>query len=138
MLPAGVGKFGMNGRPLGLEPGDIEKQKAKAKKEQAAVQARLDAYEPYEGEKMVPVPPCNWRAAFSGSVWEFDENTQEFYLHLFCKEQPDLVSGALSIDGTVLVHVQLQNWELPEVREAIYENAVRYWLDKGVDGFRCV
>jgi glycosidase len=31
-----------------------------------------------------------------------------------------------------------QNWELPEVREAIYENAVRYWLDKGLDGFRCV
>jgi glycosidase len=39
-------------------------------------------------------------------------------LHLFCKQQPDL------------------NWELPEVREAIYENAVRYWLDKGIDGFR--
>lgn len=38
-----------------------------------------------------PIPPCNWRAAFGGSVWEWDEVTQEFYLHLFAVEQPDLV-----------------------------------------------
>jgi hypothetical protein len=92
----------MNGRPLGLEEGELEKQKAAAKKkvEDKAAEAKAAAaeagqtgeYQPYPGEKLVPVPPCNWRAAFSGSVWEFDEDTGEFYLHLFCKEQPDLVS----------------------------------------------
>ncbi|KAJ9107627.1 Alpha-glucosidase [Naganishia friedmannii] len=38
-----------------------------------------------------PIPPCNWRAAFGGSVWEWDEPSQEYYLHLFAVEQPDLV-----------------------------------------------
>lgn len=63
-------------------------------------------------------PPNNWRASFGGSVWEWDEATQEYYLHYFCPEQPDL------------------NWEQPAARKAIYRSAVQFWLDKGVDGFR--
>jgi alpha-glucosidase len=62
-------------------------------------------------------PPNNWRASFGGSAWEWDENTQQFYYHAFAREQPDL------------------NWRNPEVREAMY-NVMRFWLDRGVDGFR--
>ncbi|KAA0546310.1 alpha-glucosidase [Bacillus sp. BGMRC 2118] len=62
-------------------------------------------------------PPTNWGAAFGGSVWEYDEATDEYYLHLFSKKQPDL------------------NWENPELRNEVYD-MMRYWLDKGVDGFR--
>lgn len=61
--------------------------------------------------------PTNWRSFFSGSVWEGDDDTQEYYLHLFHTKQPDL------------------NWENPEVRAAVYD-MMRWWLDKGVDGFR--
>jgi len=63
-------------------------------------------------------PPNNWRGNFGGSVWQWDEATEEYYLHLFCPEQPDL------------------NWENPETRQAIYDSAMKFWLDKGVDGFR--
>ncbi|KAB2569338.1 Alpha-glucosidase [Lasiodiplodia theobromae] len=63
-------------------------------------------------------PPNNWRSNFGGSAWEWDEATQEYYLHLFCPEQPDL------------------NWENAETRAAIYESAMEFWLRKGVDGFR--
>ncbi|GAA5917560.1 hypothetical protein JCM5296_004356 [Sporobolomyces johnsonii] len=63
-------------------------------------------------------PPNNWRTFFGGSVWEWDETTQEYYLHYFCKEQPDL------------------NWENPDVRRAIYDDAILFWLNRGVDGFR--
>lgn len=61
--------------------------------------------------------PNNWGSAFGGSAWEYDENTGMYYLHCFSKKQPDL------------------NWENPEVRKEIH-NIVRWWLDKGVDGFR--
>ncbi len=61
--------------------------------------------------------PNNWRSAFSGPAWEHDPVTDEHYLHLFSRKQPDL------------------NWENPEVREAIY-SMMRWWLDRGVDGFR--
>lgn len=61
--------------------------------------------------------PNNWASFFSGSVWELDEQTNEYYLHLFSKKQPDL------------------NWENPKVRTEIYA-MMRWWLDKGVDGFR--
>jgi oligo-1,6-glucosidase len=61
--------------------------------------------------------PTNWRSFFSGPVWELDEATGEYYLHLFSRKQPDL------------------NWENPEVRAAIY-TMMRWWLDRGVDGFR--
>ncbi|PNS19631.1 Alpha-amylase 1 [Sphaceloma murrayae] len=63
-------------------------------------------------------PPNNWRSNFGGSVWEWDEGTQEYYLHLFCPEQPDL------------------NWDNDECRQAIYDSAMRFWLDRGIDGFR--
>ncbi|KAF8338323.1 alpha-glucosidase, partial [Cantharellus anzutake] len=62
-------------------------------------------------------PPNNWDAIWGGSAWEWDENTQEYYLHLYLKEQPDL------------------NWENIEVRRAVHE-LMRWWLDKGVSGFR--
>ncbi|CAI4497422.1 AMP_1a_G0023470.mRNA.1.CDS.1 [Saccharomyces cerevisiae] len=65
-----------------------------------------------------PIPPNNWKSYFGGSAWTFDEKTQEFYLRLFCSTQPDL------------------NWENEDCRKAIYESAVGYWLDHGVDGFR--
>ncbi|KAF7591984.1 hypothetical protein BBP40_000831 [Aspergillus hancockii] len=69
-----------------------------------------------EGERL---PPNNWRCNFGGgSAWEWDEQTQEYYLHLFTKEQPDL------------------NWENPTTRKAIYASAIQFWLDRGVDGFR--
>jgi oligo-1,6-glucosidase len=61
--------------------------------------------------------PNNWASFFSGSAWELDAATGEYYLHLFSRKQPDL------------------NWENPEVREAIYA-MMRWWLDRGVDGFR--
>jgi oligo-1,6-glucosidase len=61
--------------------------------------------------------PTNWGSFFSGSAWELDDASGEYYLHLFSRKQPDL------------------NWENPEVREAIYA-MMRWWLDRGVDGFR--
>jgi alpha-glucosidase len=63
-------------------------------------------------------PPNNWQAAFSaGPTWSWDETTRQWYLHLFLPEQPDL------------------NWANPEVVEAM-EAVLRFWLDRGVDGFR--
>lgn len=64
------------------------------------------------------IPPTNWRGAFGGSTWEYSEKTDEYYLHLFTPQQPDL------------------NWEIPEVRQAIYDEAITFWLDRGLDGFR--
>lgn len=64
------------------------------------------------------MPPTNWRSYFAGPTWTWDEHTQEYYLHLYDTSQPDL------------------NWESPECREAIYDNTMRFWLDRGVDGFR--
>ncbi|MDN4475882.1 alpha-glucosidase [Demequina sp. SYSU T00192] len=61
--------------------------------------------------------PTNWRAFFSGPSWAFDEESGEYYLHLFHQKQPDL------------------NWENPEVRQAVYA-MMNWWLDRGVDGFR--
>ena len=61
--------------------------------------------------------PTNWGSAFSGSAWELDEASGEYFLHLFSRKQPDL------------------NWENPAVREAVYA-MMRWWLDRGVDGFR--
>jgi oligo-1,6-glucosidase len=61
--------------------------------------------------------PTNWESFFSGSTWELDAASGEYYLHLFSRKQPDL------------------NWENPEVREAVYA-MMRWWLDRGVDGFR--
>jgi len=62
-------------------------------------------------------PPTNWPSFFAGNVWEHDLTTDEYYLHIFSKKQPDL------------------NWENPQVREEMAK-IVNYWIDKGVDGFR--
>ena len=63
-------------------------------------------------------PPTNWTASFTnGSAWELDERSGQYYLHLFLPEQPDL------------------NWANPEV-EAAQHDVLRFWLDRGVDGFR--
>lgn len=61
--------------------------------------------------------PNNWESIFHGSAWQYDETTDEYFLHLFSKRQPDL------------------NWENKEVRKAIYD-MINWWLDKGIDGFR--
>ena len=61
--------------------------------------------------------PTNWISFFSGPTWTWDETTGEYYLHLFATKQPDL------------------NWENPQVRRAVYA-MMRWWLDRGVDGFR--
>ncbi|RFA32476.1 glucohydrolase [Virgibacillus dokdonensis] len=61
--------------------------------------------------------PNNWASIFGGSVWEYDEQTKAYYLHVFSKKQPDL------------------NWENPTVRKSLYD-MVNWWLDKGIDGFR--
>ncbi|KAH6685055.1 alpha-glucosidase [Plectosphaerella plurivora] len=63
-------------------------------------------------------PPTNWRGYFAGSTWTWDETTQEYYLHLYATDQPDL------------------NWDNAECREAVYQDTMRFWLDRGVDGFR--
>ncbi len=62
-------------------------------------------------------PPNNWLAAFGGRAWALDERTTQWYLHLFLPEQPDL------------------NWSNPDVERAMHE-VLRFWLDRGVDGFR--
>jgi oligo-1,6-glucosidase len=61
--------------------------------------------------------PTNWDSAFSGSAWEYDERSGEYFLHMFSRKQPDL------------------NWENPDVRQAIYA-MMNWWVDRGVDGFR--
>ncbi len=61
--------------------------------------------------------PTNWESHFSGPAWTWDESTGQYYLHIFSRRQPDL------------------NWENPEVRQAVYA-MMRWWLDRGVDGFR--
>ncbi len=61
--------------------------------------------------------PNNWKGCFGGSAWEFDKTRGQYYLHSFLKEQPDL------------------NWHDEQCRKAIFDE-VRYYLDKGVDGFR--
>lgn len=61
--------------------------------------------------------PNNWESIFSGSAWKYDEQTNQYYMHIFSAQQPDL------------------NWENAQVRNALYE-MVNWWLDKGIDGFR--
>ena len=61
--------------------------------------------------------PNNWGSCFSGPAWEYDRETDEYYLHLFSKKQPDL------------------NWDNPRVRQEVFD-MMNWWLDKGVDGFR--
>ncbi|MDI9485025.1 MAG: alpha-glucosidase [Bacillota bacterium] len=71
-------------------------------------------WRPGKGKK----PPNNWSGFFGGGTWEYDEKSGEYYLHLFAKHQPDL------------------NWRNPRVMAEVKE-IMRFWLDKGVAGFRC-
>ncbi|KAK3939398.1 alpha-amylase [Diplogelasinospora grovesii] len=73
-----------------------------------------DAIEDAQGNKR---PPSNWASVFEGCMWEWVPEISKYYLHIFGRAQPDL------------------NWENPHVRRAVY-NVLRFWLDKGVDGFR--
>ncbi|MBQ5952880.1 MAG: alpha-glucosidase [Lachnospiraceae bacterium] len=68
-----------------------------------------------KGKKLLP--PTNWVSTFTGSAWERIAGSEDFYLHLFCKEQADL------------------NWDNPKVRQKIAD-ILNFWLEKGVDGFR--
>lgn len=62
-------------------------------------------------------PPNNWKSVFGGSAWTYEEQTGQWYYHRFVKEQPDL------------------NYRTPNVKDAMFDQ-IRFWLDKGVDGFR--
>ena len=68
----------------------------------------------YSGKKL---PPNNWFSQFEGLAWEYNEQRQQYYLHVFAKKQPDL------------------NMDNPRVREEV-KDIMRFWLDMGVDGFR--
>lgn len=68
-------------------------------------------------DKIKSGPPNNWKNAFGGSAWEWDQKTEQYYLHSFLKEQPDL------------------NWRNKDLRNAFFE-IIRFWLKLGVDGFR--
>lgn len=80
-------------------------------------QARLSKDNPYRNFYIWRDKPNSLESVFSGSAWEFDSQTNQYYLHLFAKEQPDL------------------NWDNPKMRNEIY-SMMNYWLDKGVKGFR--
>ncbi|MGD1949463.1 MAG: alpha-glucosidase [Leptolyngbyaceae cyanobacterium] len=68
---------------------------------------------PFEGQEL----PNNWQSYFGGTGWHYCEARDQFYYHMFNENQPDL------------------NWQNPDVRAAVYD-IVRFWLDRGVDGFR--
>lgn len=79
---------------------------------------KRDWYIWHDGKAGNPAnPPTNWRSYFNPSCWELDEATEQYYMHSFAIEQPDL------------------NWANSEVRNEIYQ-MLRFWLDKGVDGLR--
>jgi alpha-glucosidase len=87
---------------------------------QAALSSRDDphrAFYHFADGKPDGSPPNNWRSAFGGPAWTRDEGSGQWYLHLFAPEQPDL------------------NWWNPEV-PAEFERIVRFWLDRGADGYR--
>ncbi|WED26002.1 alpha,alpha-phosphotrehalase [Vibrio sp. DW001] len=68
--------------------------------------------DPIEGQA-----PTNWESKFGGNAWELDQKTDQYYLHLFAKEQADL------------------NWENPKVRQEV-KDVISFWAEKGIDGFR--
>ena len=84
-------------------------------KSRREVEGYADYYHWVEGDP--DEPPNNWDSFFGGPAWEYDEVREAWYLHLFDVKQPDL------------------NWANPDVREAVYD-AVEFWLEKGIDGFR--
>lgn len=84
---------------------------------QEARKGKENPYRDYYIWKKSDTPPNDWISFFSGSAWEFDELSKEYYLHYFVKKQPDL------------------NWENPKLRQEIYK-MMHFWLEKGVNGFR--
>ncbi|MCX6085401.1 MAG: alpha-amylase family glycosyl hydrolase, partial [Caldiserica bacterium] len=85
-------------------------------------QARTSRENPWHGyylwnDGVNGKPPNNWGSTFGGSAWEWNEQTREFYLHSFLKEQADL------------------NWRNPRLRDEVWD-IMRFWMDRGVDGFR--
>lgn len=82
---------------------------------QQAKQSRDNPYHDYYIWK--DKVPNNWGSSFGGSTWEYVDSVAQYYLHCFAKEQPDL------------------NWDNPKVRQDVYD-ILRFWLDKGIDGFR--
>ncbi|MBY0599660.1 alpha,alpha-phosphotrehalase [Bacillus bingmayongensis] len=80
-------------------------------------EARHDKNSPYRDFYIWRDEKNNWQSKFGGSAWEYDEKTKQYYLHLFDKTQADL------------------NWENEKLREEVYE-MMRFWLEKGVKGFR--
>ena len=82
-------------------------------------QAKTDRNNPYHDYYIwADTPPNDWKSCFGGSAWEYNEATKEYYLHSFAIEQPDL------------------NWENPSVRKEC-QKIVDFWMQQGVDGFRC-
>ncbi|CAD6501292.1 BgTH12-01544 [Blumeria graminis f. sp. triticale] len=91
---------------------------------QAAKESKVNEYrdfyiwrKPKFGQNGERQPPNNWAAAWGGSAWQYDEASDEYYLHLFAPEQPDL------------------NWDNPAVRKAVHDIII-FWLKAGADGFR--
>lgn len=81
-------------------------------------EAKKSKDNPYHDYYLWKETPNNWTSFFGGSAWEFNQSTNEFYLHLFAKNQADL------------------NWENKNVRDEM-KKMLRFWLEMGVDGFRC-
>ncbi|MFD1900020.1 glycoside hydrolase family 13 protein [Enterococcus termitis] len=81
--------------------------------------SRKDDYRDYYiwADGTIDGPPNDWVSIFGGSAWEYDKTTNQYYLHVFAKEQPDL------------------NWENPRVKRDLFK-MIDWWLDKGIDGFR--
>ena len=88
----------------------------------AAISDKNSPYRDYyiikKGRKNGKKPPNNWSGFFAEGAWQRIGDSEDYYLRLFAKGQPDL------------------NWENPKVREEV-KDILRYWLDMGVDGFRC-
>jgi oligo-1,6-glucosidase len=81
------------------------------------VESKSSIDNPYRTYYIWHDQPNDWQSAFGGSAWQYEAKTNQYYLHLFSKKQPDL------------------NWENEHVRSFVYE-MMRFWLDKGIDGFR--
>ncbi|WP_242315404.1 alpha,alpha-phosphotrehalase [Bacillus cereus group sp. BfR-BA-01355] len=80
-------------------------------------EAKEDKNSPYRNYYIWRDEKNNWQSKFGGSAWKYDEKTEQYYLHLFDETQADL------------------NWENEQLREEVYD-MMRFWLDKGVTGFR--